>query len=183
MEEEDMIYFTSDLHFGHEAVIAMGKRPFSNVEEMNEKLIENWNKVVHDNDDIYILGDLFYRTEQPIEGILQRLSGRKHLVFGNHDKWWKNKVDLGKYFVEWGGYMLANTGNGNATLCHFPQLHGEGKYLIHGHLHNRRTEWYWEFYKGFDRALNAGVDVNDYRPVNLTQLIENNRRFKGEIEV
>ena len=173
-----MIYFTSDLHFGHEAVIRMCNRPFGSVEEMNETLIENWNKVVRGNDDVYILGDLFYRLEQPPEEILKRLKGRKHLVFGNHDKSWKDKVCLSDYFVEWGDYLVVNTGNGKATLCHYPQLHGEGIHLIHGHLHNRRSEWYWAFYKDFDRALNAGVDVNAFRPVSISQLIENNRRFK-----
>ena len=174
-----MKYFISDLHFGHKAVISMCNRPFADVEEMNEGLIVNWNEVVRAEDDVYILGDLFYRMEESPERILERLNGKKHLVFGNHDKSWKDKVDLSKYFVEWGDYLVMNTGNGKATLCHFPMLHGSG-YLIHGHLHNRRTEWYWHFYKDFDRAFNAGVDINGYRPVTLSELIENNKKFKEE---
>ncbi len=177
-----MIYYTSDLHLGHKAVITMCNRPFSCVEEMNETLIKNWNEVVHANDDIYILGDLIYRAEEPPEEFLERLKGRKHLVFGNHDKSWIKKVDLAKYFVEWGDLLVANTGSGKATLCHYPQLDGAGKYLIHGHLHNRENEWYWSFYKNYDRALNAGVDVNGFRPVTITQLIENNKAFKEQSE-
>ena len=177
-EEENMIYYTSDLHFGHRAVISMCNRPFASVEEMNETLIENWNKVIHADDDIYVLGDLIYRAEESPEVFLERLKGRKHLVFGNHDESWVKKVDLSKYFVEWGSMLVANTGKGNATLCHYPQLDGKGRYLIHGHLHNRTTEWYWGFYKNFERALNAGVDVNNFRPVNVTELIENNKKFK-----
>ena len=30
------------------------------------------------------------------------------------------------------------------------------------------------------RVLNAGVEINGYRPVTLEELIENNRRFKDE---
>lgn len=36
-----MIYFTSDLHLGHEAVIRMQNRSFANADEMNRMLIEN----------------------------------------------------------------------------------------------------------------------------------------------
>ena len=45
-----MIYFTSDLHLGHEAVIRKQNRPFANADEMNRMLIENYNSVVHKND-------------------------------------------------------------------------------------------------------------------------------------
>lgn len=33
-------------------------RPFGTVEEMNEKLIEYWNKTIHQNEEVYILGDV-----------------------------------------------------------------------------------------------------------------------------
>lgn len=41
-----MIWFTSDLHLGHRAVINFQDRPFGTVEEMNEALIKNWNFLV-----------------------------------------------------------------------------------------------------------------------------------------
>ena len=56
-----MIYFTSDMHLGHKAVIRMQNRPFENVEEMNRILIDNYNSVVHKDDTVYILGDICYR--------------------------------------------------------------------------------------------------------------------------
>ena len=91
-----MIYFTSDLHLGHAEIVGMSKRPFSSVEEMDEALIENWNSRVHKNDDVYILGDLIYKSARPPEEYLSRLRGKKHLIFGNHDLSWKEDVDLSR---------------------------------------------------------------------------------------
>ena len=52
-----MIYYISDLHFGHANVIEFDKRPFANVEEMDRIMIERWNERVSDMDDVYISGD------------------------------------------------------------------------------------------------------------------------------
>ena len=48
-----MIFYTADLHLGHENVIKFCGRPFLNVEEMNETLIKNWNGAVGENDTVY----------------------------------------------------------------------------------------------------------------------------------
>lgn len=80
------VFVTADQHFGHKNVIEYENRPFSSVEKMDEALIKNWNKVVGKNDKVYVLGDVsFHGREKTIE-IIQRLSGRKTLVMGNHDR-------------------------------------------------------------------------------------------------
>ena len=53
-----MIYFTSDLHFGHENVIRFNNRPFRNEREMSRVLITNYNSIVKPDDTVYLLGDL-----------------------------------------------------------------------------------------------------------------------------
>lgn len=49
-----MIWFTSDLHFGHAAVIHYCKRPYGSLEEMHAALIRNWNQFVRPEDVVYI---------------------------------------------------------------------------------------------------------------------------------
>lgn len=66
-----MIFFTSDLHLGHENCIRLCNRPFSSIEEMDETLIENWNRKVTGKDTVYILGDLIYRSKKPPEEYLR----------------------------------------------------------------------------------------------------------------
>jgi calcineurin-like phosphoesterase family protein len=82
-----MVYFTSDLHLGHESVIRMQNRPFENAEEMNEALIKNYNSVVHKDDTVYILGDIAHRIGVTYANeLISRLNGKKYLIKGNHDK-------------------------------------------------------------------------------------------------
>ena len=60
------VFFTADQHFGHKSIIEYCNRPFSDVEEMNEALIENWNKTVDNNDKIFVLGDFALGSSENI---------------------------------------------------------------------------------------------------------------------
>ena len=94
-----MNYYIADTHFGHDNIRRLSNRPFETIEEMDNTIIDNWNSRVNDNDDIYILGDFSYKSEDPIL-FLKQLIGRKHLIVGNHDgKLLKNPV-CKNYFIE-----------------------------------------------------------------------------------
>lgn len=51
-----MIFYTSDLHFGHANAIKFDERPFTDVDDMADGMIHNWNSRVGKNDTVYILG-------------------------------------------------------------------------------------------------------------------------------
>ena len=87
-EESSRCYFTSDTHFGHANIIKFCNRPFKNVEEMNQKLIENWNSVVGPNDLVFHLGDFAFGGQPLWRYIREQLNGNIILIKGNH-----------KYFV------------------------------------------------------------------------------------
>lgn len=53
-----MIYYISDIHLGDLKVFNKCHRPFAILEEMQLAIVNNWNKKVRDNDDVYVLGDL-----------------------------------------------------------------------------------------------------------------------------
>ena len=97
------VYFTSDLHFGHERIIALCERGFTGIEEMNETLIERWNKKVTDKDTVYILGDFAFRSATHAGTYLEQLKGKKHLIIGNHD----NTLMLQKHILQSLEFFLA----------------------------------------------------------------------------
>ena len=54
-----MKFCTSDTHFFHDSLLGTNKfapRPFNNVNEMNQTIINNWNDKVGENDIVYHLG-------------------------------------------------------------------------------------------------------------------------------
>ena len=77
------IFFIADTHFTEENIIKYENRPFPSVQDMNERLIENWNARIREEDMVYVLGD-FGASLQERE-ILSQLNGIKYLVKGNHD--------------------------------------------------------------------------------------------------
>ena len=48
----DKIWFTSDMHFGHQKSFLWEPRGFNSSEEHDKQIIKNWNSVVG-NDDEY----------------------------------------------------------------------------------------------------------------------------------
>ena len=177
-----MFYYIADTHFGHENILKLCERPFSSVREMDEALVAAWNERVTGNDTVFILGDLFYRCEDP-ESILQQLKGRKRLIIGNHDASWMDKVDLKKYFISVDNFLEISDGVRAITLCHYPLLTWKHKlrtFMVHGHIHNDTTSDYFPLIAIRERVLNAGADINGFRPVTFEEMQENNRIFKEQ---
>ena len=78
-------FFIGDTHFGHSDIIGFENRPFTNVNEMDESLINNWNQAVSDEDKVFMIGDFSFYTKETTTDICLRLKGHKILIKGNHD--------------------------------------------------------------------------------------------------
>jgi calcineurin-like phosphoesterase family protein len=81
-------YFTSDHHFHHFNIIGYCNRPFADVQDQTEKMIESWNSVVTDEDTVWHLGDFSFKGYE----MVKRLNGHKKIVAGNHDAFWLGNV-------------------------------------------------------------------------------------------
>ena len=77
------IFYTSDLHLGHEKVA--GYRGFKCSADHDYELGERWRNQVTDRDHVWILGDLCLHDLDYALAFIRDLPGTKHLVWGNHD--------------------------------------------------------------------------------------------------
>ena len=97
-----MRYYIADCHFYHKNLLTeMDNRDFESVEQMNEVMIEKWNKKVHARDEVVILGDLSLGNGKETNEILCRLKGRLYLIRGNHDERYLRDKDFDISRFEW----------------------------------------------------------------------------------
>lgn len=174
-------FFTADLHLGHGNIIGYCRRPFRDVEEMDDALVERWNRTVGPDDEAVVLGDFALGRIAETLPLAGRLNGRKVLLAGNHDRCWAGHGKgverataqyLAAGFDEvWQGTVRLEVAGTTVLACHFPYAgdsHDEDRYvshrpvdrgswLLHGHVHDR-----WRV-RG--RMINVGVDVWDHAPV------------------
>jgi calcineurin-like phosphoesterase family protein len=183
-----MIYFTADNHFCHGNIIGSCHRPFSNVNEMNEAMINNWNNLITIKDEVYILGDFAYKGKtQEVNNILSRLKGKKYLVKGNHDKYLNDPLFNSNAFDWVKDYFILKYEGLEVVLFHYPMLSWYkshyGSVHLYGHVHNSTVK-YPEFADKIkilgQQAINVGVDVNDFYPVSIKQIINKIKEAKDE---
>jgi calcineurin-like phosphoesterase family protein len=163
------IFFTSDTHFGHAGTLALYRRPFASVAAMDAAMVERWNAVVAREDHVWHLGDFAIRQpEARIAELLDRLHGQKHLVAGNNDTAF-TITSPGWSSVQ--PYAELRVDDRLLVLCHYPfrtwRDVGKGALNLHGHSHGRL--------KPLARQIDVGVDVWDFRPRTLEQMLARTR--------
>ena len=158
------IYLISDTHFGHENIIRYCNRPFASVEEMNEVMIENWNKTVRPQDIVYHLGDVYFGERG--RDCLRHLMGRKRLLLGNHDNG-KDRV-LHAVFQKIGMWRMFP--EYDCVLTHVPVHIGE-------HAEERQEKWHWNIHGHIHDQqaptkfhINVSVEQIAYTPVDIEHL-------------
>lgn len=171
------VFFTSDTHFFHGRIIELCNRPFADVEEMNETLISNWNRVVPHDGIVFHLGDFAYGGADEWNGVLDRLRGEIHLILGNHDMRMA-RTDVMDRFAEVTLQKVIRVDGRKIILNHCPFLcySGEerGAWQLFGHIHSGKRNS-----KGadiprmkylFNSQYDVGVDNNNFSPLSYREL-------------
>ncbi|HFU6521809.1 TPA: metallophosphoesterase [Enterococcus hirae] len=175
-----MNFFISDMHFFHKNLLGnndFAPRLFASVEEMNQQLIDSWNKVVKETDHVYHLGDLamhpqYEKGSQDILELVQQLNGTIHLIKGNHDSRaffrYLEKHDSGNkvgskkfYFYDVGTIIKFN--HQQYYLTHYPMLLGSNDSIrnLHGHIHHYSVP--------IGNDVNVGVDAPERELLKVQQ--------------
>lgn len=165
-------FFTSDLHFLHGNIIEFCKRPFKDINEMTNVITRNWNKKVGKEDDIYIAGDLSMLGDEKankLVSIMRRLNGKKHLIYGNHDRI-KPFRYINDLCIESVHFPYLKLDNG-WIIVHDPVLAvacPKDSVVIAGHVHTM-------YGKVIPNELgmnifNVGVDAWDFTPASEEEL-------------
>jgi calcineurin-like phosphoesterase family protein len=161
------VWFTADTHLGHNNIIRYCKRPFSSHEEMEEVMLERFNKVLRKGDLLYHLGDVAW-SEYELGGFFGRLNTRSvHLILGNHDN--RKEEEYKRHFQWVGQGKKVNVERVPVLLYHYPirswQSKGRGGYHLYGHCHGTVEP-------GLDRSMDVGVDTHNYSPWSWDEVHE-----------
>lgn len=181
------IYITSDLHFGHQREFLWKPRGFQSLEEMEEQIVLNWNNLINEEDDVYVLGDLMLNDNNHGLSLIGELNGKLHIVIGNHDT--DSRIELYKTLpnvVEIGYAYRLRYKKFRFFLTHYPTLtsnYDDGETLYNklvnlcGHTHTK--DKFCDFNKGL--IYHCELDCQDNRPISIEQIINDIKIKCGKV--
>lgn len=158
-------FVVADPHVGHRGVctfLAPNKidklRPWDTPEEMDEALVELWNKEVNPDDEVDVLGDVCINRKAL--ATIGRLNGKKRLIKGNHDVF---RVDeYMQYFTN----IVACRELKDMILTHIP-IHpcsvDRFGVNVHGHLHAYEVDDPRYFCVSMERIGFKPISLEDLR--------------------
>lgn len=145
---------------------------------MNEAMVQEWNKLIAQEDTVYILGDVAFMSGSEAGRLVRRLNGTKILVEGNHDRKTLNDATFRGAFKEVHQYLRIVYNGTLVVMFHYPisefdQQH-RGSVHLHGHLHGNVSGL--EHY----RVLDVGMDATGVIAISMEDAIAS--AMKGEIK-
>ncbi len=172
-------YFTSNLSLNQHNILQYNKRPFKDIEEMNEKFVESINEVVKRDDSLYILGNWIFGSQDI--GCFER-----SIIY------FRNKIDCDNIFL-----VLANQDrrmkkndvllrNVNYLADYMEIVTKDRRSLILFHYAipdwNRKNNGAWHLYGQNEKDLkgpcmSVSIDnyyklFGEYRPFSMDQIVK-----------
>jgi calcineurin-like phosphoesterase family protein len=136
----NQIFFSSDLHIGHESVIKFG-RQFKSLPMMNHHILSEINRLVKEDDLLVLLGDTMMGEKDYINFLNLLKCNNIILLIGNHCNRGKlqNALLECDKLIYLGDYLELNIDKQIVCCSHFPMFNwnyqDDGSFHLHGHLH------------------------------------------------
>lgn len=176
------VFFSSDLHFGHNRGFLYEPRGFTSIEEHDAAIVENWNKVVKPEDSVYLLGDLMLNDNEGGIAKLNQLNGTIYYIRGNHCSdmrcvLYKEKTSMiplcSQFETSWASVKKIN--GYSFYLSHYPTMTSYLENMaplkhhlinLHGHTHSKS-----KFYQDIPFMYNVALDAHNNTPVSFDEII------------
>lgn len=189
-----MIYFTSDTHYNHKNLIKslsswddkITCRDFKSLEEHNNTIIENINKVVDKDDTLYHLGDVSFGGVGVLHEFVGRVNCKNiHLILGNHDESIEESKSLQSLFKSVDHYKYLKINGQRIILCHYAMRvwnkSHKGSWMLYGHSHGTLDDrkpkfpdatWIGDaYYIKNSKSMDVGIDTHSkFRPWSLSEI-------------
>ena len=180
------IFFTSDHHFGHKNIIQFSERPFKDVAEMDDILIERWNEKVSPEDEVYHLGDMGLSSSGKLRKILDRLNGKIYLINGNHEKSAQTCHTRFEWIKDYYELVIKDDeferGEQLIVLFHYSMREWNashwGTYHLYGHAHGTLAD------DPTSLSFDIGVDCHNFYPLSYEEVkaIMKTKKWKPPFE-
>lgn len=177
-----MRFFTADWYLYHKNILRYCSRPYETVEKMQKAILDRANRVMTEDDTLYVLGDVTMEGDSVrprLEPWLRKMVGKKVLVLGNHDRLKPfTYLDMGFSAVHTS--LEIDIAGRRVFLCHDPawvQTFVEENYnfVLCGHVLNL-----FGYLTEPIPIINVGVDVRGDSPRSEEEILEFYRTIRGE---
>lgn len=191
LNKGQQLFFTSDTHYSHSNICSATTnwavnngyaREFDSLQDMNQRLVDNINNMVNEDDILIHLGDWSFGGFDKTEEFRSQINCKNiHLVLGNHDHHIeRNKEGIQRLFSSVQQYLRLDVRRpiNKATVekftfvcMHYPiaSWHdmNQGVIHLHGHVHLPADLRLAE-----GKAMDVGVDGNGLEPISLDEILE-----------
>ncbi len=189
------LFFTSDTHYNHRNICRgtttwtdpdSKTRDFDTLEQMNDRIVNNINSVVGQDDILIHLGDWSFGGFESIDAFRNRIHCNEiHLILGNHDHHIeRNHRDVQMQFESTNQYVeLSVNKEHNFVLMHYPIMSwnrmNDGVIHLHGHVHLPP-----ELRIGEGKMMDVGMDGNNFFPIEMEEVLKlmNNQPIKSGLK-
>ncbi len=191
------IWFISDTHYHHKNIVlgttgwegGLDKcRNFKTLEEHDDVIVNNINKLVKEDDILYHLGDWSFGGHEQIKIFRNRINCKNiHLILGNHDQHIeKENSPYRELFKSVQYYKEIKYGGKHFILSHYAMRvwnkSHHGSIMLYGHSHGTLDQmtpeianptWIGDqyFIKNY-KTMDVGVDTNNLFPYHLNDILK-----------